>query len=126
MERTRIEPREGGAAFTEDNGENWTFLPAGTVVSMNFWGFHPGMMKEIENRFVPFLQENLPKNPLKCEYFLPLIPHQLIREGKGKVRILPTTEKWYGITYHDDLALLQCAIRRMKENGRYPDRLWEE
>ena len=125
VERTRIEPRDGGAAFTEDSGESWTFLPAGTVVSMNFWGFHPAMMAEIESRFASFLRENLPKNPLKCEYFLPLIPHQLIREGKGRVRIMPTKEKWYGITYHDDLPVLQSAVRRMREMGQYPEKLWE-
>lgn len=126
IERTRIEPREGGAAYTEDDGKTWTFLPAGTLVSMNFWGFRLGMMKEIESRFAPFLRENLPKNPLKCEYFLPLIPNQLIQEGKGSVRILPTPEKWYGITYHDDLPALQSAVARMKEAGVYPDELWGE
>jgi len=124
VERTRIEPRDGGAAFTEDDGNTWTFLPAGTVVSMNFWGFQLNMMREIESRFAPFLSENLPKNPLKCEYFLPLIPNQLIREGKGSVRVIPTPEKWYGITYHDDLPALQKAVEQMKNKGLYPDSLW--
>lgn len=125
VERTRIEPREGGAAFTEDGGNTWSFLPVGTVVSMNFWGFHLSMMRQIESRFAPFLRENLPKNPLKCEYFLPLIPNQLIQEGKGSVRIIPTPEKWYGITYHEDLPALQAAVARMKAAGLYPERLWE-
>lgn len=124
VERTRIEPRDGGAAFTEDDGKTWSFLPAGTVVSMNFWGFQLNMMREIESRFAPFLAENLPKNPMKCEYFLPLIPNQLIQEGKGSVRIIPTPEKWYGITYHDDLPALQNAVQRMKAQGLYPDSLW--
>lgn len=124
VERTRIEPRDGGAAFTEDDGETWSFLPAGTVVSMNFWGFQLNMMQEIERRFTPFLAENLSKNPMKCEYFLPLIPNQLIQEGKGTVRIIPTPEKWYGITYHDDLPALQSAVQRMKAQGLYPDFLW--
>ena len=126
IERTRIEPREGGAAFTEDDGKTWTFLPAGTIVSMNFWGFNLNMMAEIENRFAPFLKENLPKNPLKCEYFLPLIPNQLIAEGTGQVKIIPTHEKWFGITYHDDLPALQQAIARMKAEGLYPDALWRK
>lgn len=124
-ERVRIEPREGGAAFTEDDGKSWSFLPSGTVVSMNFWGFNQNMMLEIEDRFAPFLRENLPVNPLKCEYFLPLIPNLLIREGKGQIRVIPTPEKWYGITYHDDLPALQNAIRTMKAAGRYPERLWK-
>ena len=125
QERTRIEPREGGAAFTED-GEHFTFLPNGTVVSMNFWGFQPGMLGEIEARFSGFLEKNLPVNPLKCEYFLPNVPDRLIREGRGTVRVLPTREKWYGVTYRDDMPRVRDAIRKMKQEGLYPDELWRE
>lgn len=126
VERTHIEPREGGAAFTEDDGKTFTFLPAGTIVSMNLWGFTPDILREIEGRFAGFLRENLPKNPLKCEYFLPLIPNQLIAEGKARVRVLPTHEKWYGITYHDDMPKVKQAIAQMKAAGVYPDRLWRD
>ncbi|MBR1584718.1 MAG: nucleotidyltransferase [Clostridia bacterium] len=126
VERTRVEPRPGGAAFTEDDGNSWSFLPAGTIVSMNFWGFNRNMMQEIDQRFAPFLRENLPKNPLKCEYFLPLIPNQMMAEGTARVRIIPTTEKWFGITYHDDLPALQAAIAQMKEKGLYPASLWRK
>ena len=126
VERTHIEPRNGGAAFSEDKGETFTFLPAGTVVSMNFWGFKPVILTEIENRFAPFLADNLPKNPLKCEYFLPLIPNQLIHEGKGSVRVLPTSEKWHGVTYHDDMPGVKASIQAMKDQGQYPYHLWED
>lgn len=124
-ERTRIEPREGGAAFTED-GEHFTFLPNGTVVSMNFWGFQPGMLDEIEARFAGFLEKNLPVNPLRCEYFLPAVPNQLIQEGRATVRVLPTREKWYGVTYRDDMPRVRAAIHEMKQAGIYPDELWRE
>ena len=122
-ERTRIEPREGGAAYTED-GETFTFVPAGTRVSMNMWGFHPVVLNEIENRFAPWLAQNLPLNPLKCEYFLPLIPNLLLTEGKATVRVLPTTEKWYGVTYANDLPKVQQALESMRESGVYPQQLW--
>ena len=125
-ERTHIEPREGGAAFTEDDGKTFTFLPAGTIVSMNLWGFTPDILSEIEGRFAAFLQENLPKNPLKCEYFLPLIPNALIHEGKGSVRVLSTHEKWYGVTYHDDMPKLQAALAGMRADGVYPEGLWRD
>ena len=124
VERTHIEPRDGGAAFTEDDGKTFTFLPNGTTVSMNFWGFTPEILKEIEGRFASFLAENLPNNPLKCEYFLPLIPNQLIAEGKAKVRVLPCPEKWYGVTYQPDMPQVQAAIQAMKEQGVYPAALW--
>ncbi len=122
-ERTHIEPRPGGAAFTED-GEHFTFLPDGTVVSMNFWGFQPSILGEIETRFTAFLLQSLPQNPLKCEYFLPSIPNQLIREGKATVTVLPTQEKWYGVTYHEDMAKVHAAIADKKQNGLYPNTLW--
>lgn len=123
VERTHIEPRPGGAAFTED-GEHFTFLPDDTVVSMNFWGFQPGILQEIEKRFAGYLREHLPTDPLKCEYFLPLIPNQLIHEGKATVAVLPTQEKWYGVTYREDMAKVRAAIARMKAEGLYPDQLW--
>ena len=123
VERTHIEPREGGAAFTE-NGTDFTFLPAGTIVSMNLWGFRHSILAEIEARFGEFLRSNLPTNPLKCEYFLPLIPNQLIQEGKAHVSMLPTREKWYGVTYHDDMRRVRAAIVEMKRNGVYADHLW--
>ena len=124
-ERTHIEPREGGAAFTED-GEHFTFAPAGTIVSMNLWGFQPGVMEEIDRRFAPWLDETLPVNPLKGEYFLPLIPNALIHEGKGSVRVLSTHEKWYGVTYHDDMPKLQAALAGMRADGVYPEGLWRD
>ena len=123
QERTHIVPRPGGAAYTE-NGQDYVFLPAGTTVSMNIWGFAPDILPEIEGRFAGFLRENLPVNPLKCEYFLPIIPNQLIREGKARVRVLPCPEKWYGVTYQPDMPQVQAAIQAMKEKGVYPAALW--
>lgn len=124
-ERTHIEPRNGGAAFTED-GEHFTFVPAGTIVSMNLWGFQPSVLDEMENRFAAYLDEHLPVNPLKCEYFLPLIPNALIHEQKATIRILRTQEKWYGVTYREDMPKVQAAMARMKASGVYPDELWRK
>lgn len=124
VERTHIEKRHEGAAYTEDDGESFTFLPAGTTVSMNMWGFDKTMMDEIENRFAGFLAENLPKNPLKCEYFLPYIPNALLNEGKSDIKVLPTPDKWYGITYSDDMPVVKQAIAQMRSSGTYPEKLW--
>ena len=121
VERTKIVPRPGGAAFIEDDSE--TFLPNGTPVSMNLWAFQHSILDELKNRFTAYLDENLPKNPMKCEYFLPLIPNALIHEGAGSVRVLDTDERWFGVTYHDDLAKVQAAIREMKQKGLYPEKL---
>ena len=123
VERTKIVPREGGAAFLEDDDE--TFLPAGTPVSMNLWAFQNSVLTELKNRFAGYLDANLPVNPLKCEYFLPLIPNALIQEGTGSITVLDTAERWFGVTYHDDLAKVQDAIAAMRADGQYPEHLWK-
>ncbi len=125
-ERTCILPTEGGAKYSEDGGDTFTFIPAGTFVSMNMWCFGRQMMDEIEARFASFLRENLPKDPLKCEYFLPLVPNQLINEHAATVKVLDTDEKWYGMTYKEDLEMVKSAIAEMRRTGRYPARLWED
>ena len=123
-ERTYIVPRPGGAAFSEDKGQSFTFIPAGTVVSMNLWCFQHSMLDEISHRFSAFLRENLSVNPLKCEYYLPSVPNQCIQEGKATVQVLHTPEKWFGMTYHEDLEKVRGAIEEMKAAGKYPDDLW--
>lgn len=123
-ERVHIEPREGGAAFTED-GESYTFLPAGTMVSMNMWAFSHSILDEMRARFADFLDTKAVENPLKAEYYLPSVPDQLICEGKAQVRVLPVHERWYGVTYHDDLAHINEAMRRLCADGTYPEKLWQ-
>lgn len=125
-ERTYIVPTDGGAKYSEDGGLTFTFIPGGTFVSMNMWCFGLSMMGEIEARFSAFLRENLPKNPLKCEYFLPLVPNQLIHEGGATVKVLDTDEKWYGMTYKEDLEKVEAAVAAMKRAGKYPDELWRQ
>ena len=122
-ERTHVEQRPGGAAYTED-GTTFHFVSAGTLVSMNLWGFQPSILAEIDQRFAAYLEANLPVNPLKCEYFLPLIPNALIHEGRATVQMLDTQEKWYGVTYQADMPRVQAAIAEMKRWGVYPEKLW--
>lgn len=124
IERTHIEKRPEGAAYTED-GKHFHFLPADTVVSMNFWGFGLEMMDEIEKRFAGFLRENTEKNPLKYEYFIPLVVNDVLHENKAELRVLPTPDKWYGMTYAADMPIVQEAIAKMKREGEYPKKLWE-
>ncbi len=125
-ERTSIIPQEDGAAFTEDGGETYTHIDRGTIVSMNFWGFKPTAVPKMEAFFVDFLQDLMPKNPMKAEYYLPSIPNRMLEEGSGSVRVLPTGEKWYGVTYREDLPRVQSAIAAMKAEGKYPEELWRK
>lgn len=125
-ERTRIEKRGEGAAYTEDDGKTWTEIPKGSTVSMNMWGFSKSILEELENRFAAFLKENLESNPLKCEYFLPTVVGELLEEEKATVEVLKSSDRWYGVTYKEDKEVVVEAVKNFKKEGLYPDRLWEE
>lgn len=125
-ERTRIEKREGGIAYTEDDGKTWTEVPADTTVSMNMWGFTKSILKEIKDGFPVFLEEGLKTNPMKCEYFLPTVVSNLLEADQATVAVLKSADKWYGVTYKEDKPVVVAAIKKMKEDGLYPEHLWEE
>lgn len=124
VERTRIEKYAGGIHFTED-GENWTDVPAETVVSMNMWGYTPSFLKEIENGFPGFLDQEAKENPAKAEFFLPMLVGRLLKENKAAVKVLESPDKWYGVTYAADKPQVVAALRSMTEQGLYPDGLWK-
>ena len=124
VERTRIEKRGDGAAFTEDDGETWEELPMDAVVSMNMWGFSASFLQEIKKGFAAFLEEGLKKNPLKCEYYLPAVVTRLLEENRATVSVLTSKDKWYGVTYKEDKAVVMAAIQGMKDDGVYPEQVW--
>ena len=119
VERTKIGIRDGEIYYTEDGVD--TVLDPESIVSMNLWGFTPSYIEECSKRFAAFLTENLPKNPEKCEFFLPTVVSNLIEEGKADVRVLSNTDKWYGVTYKEDKATVVEAFRRLKAEGVYPE-----
>ena len=126
QERTHIERRDGVIMYTEDDGESFHALEEDAAASMNFWGFSESMLVELEQRFPNFLRENIEKNPLKCEFFLPSVVDELIREGRAVVKVEKTKDRWYGVTYREDKAQVMVAIARLKEQGLYPQKLWQE
>ena len=123
IERTRIEKYEGGIHFTED-GENWVELAEDTIVSMNMWGYTPSFLEEIEKGFAAFLDNALKTNPLKGEYFLPLVVQNLLTADKATVKVLTSPDKWYGVTYAADKPVVVAALKEKTEAGLYPDGLW--
>lgn len=124
-ERTRIEKKENGAAYTEDDGKTWITLPEGSIVSMNMWGFTASMLREIQKGFPAFLEEGLKVNPMKCEYYLPSVVSNLLAEKKATVTVLTSSDKWYGVTYKEDKPFVQAAIKGLKDSGLYPQNLWK-
>ena len=125
-ERTHIEKKDDGTYYTEDDGQTWHKIKEGSIVSMNFWGFSESILKELDDRFSKFLDENLEKNPLKCEYFLPTVVNELLDEGKATVKVLKSADRWYGVTYKEDKAFVMEAIQKVKDSGIYPKKLWED
>ena len=126
-ERTKIEKYADGIHFTEDGGETWTELAPDTKVSMNLWGFTPGFLQEIENRFPAFLdQAIIAKNP-KAEFFLPTTVSELLAENKAVVKVLHSPDKWYGVTYAADKAVVVDAMQKFTQQGLYPaSGLWSK
>lgn len=124
-ERTRIEKRGNGTAYTEDDGASWHVIPEGSIVSMNMWGFTGSFMKELAAGFPAFLEKGLKDNPMKCEYFLPSVVDRLVENGRADVTVLKSYDRWYGVTYKEDKQTVVDAISRMKAEGVYPEELWK-
>jgi dTDP-glucose pyrophosphorylase len=123
-ERKKIMWRDGEPMYTEDD-LTWTGVAPDATVSMNFWGFTPSLLHEIEDGFPAFLEASLRSDPLKSEYLLPAKIDELIQAGKARVRVLPTDERWIGVTYQEDKAHVADSVRAMKDKGLYPEVLWE-
>lgn len=126
IERTRIEKKEDGSYYTEDDGRTWNLLEQGCTVSMNMWGFTASILQELKDRFPRFLETGLATNPMKCEYFLPNVVGEMIQEGKAEVAVLKSTDRWYGVTYKEDKPMVMAAIKGLKDQGLYPNKLWED
>ena len=124
VERTKIKKTEECAAFTEDDGATWTPIKAGTTVSMNFWGFTPAFLPELKTRFSAFLEKGLRENPLKCECYLPFVVSEMMEDGLAQVEVMTSADAWYGVTYREDKPQVMEALRRQKEAGLFPERLW--
>ena len=125
-ERTKIVKGEVMPRYTEDDGATWTDLPGDTIVSMNMWGFTRSYLDEAEARFPKFLEDAYKNNPMKGEYYLPAVVSQLLDEGKARVRVLSSADKWHGVTYKEDKPMVVNALKKMREEGLYPLNLWNE
>jgi len=124
----RIEERRGVQRLGErivarDNGEEIE-IPPGTLVSMNMWGFTPAIFAELEARFPQFLRKHR-ADISTAEFLLPEVVGELVREGRMRVRVVPTDEGWFGITYREDREEARARIRELIDRGLYPRKLWD-
>lgn len=122
VERTRIQRLEDSISYSED-GAQWHELGATSTVSMNMWGFTPGFMDALQERFIPFLQQH--GSEMKSEFFLPSVADRLIADRDMIVDVFQTPDKWFGVTYEQDKEGVSAAIHRLVASGAYPSPLWQ-
>ena len=120
VERTKVYPKDG-KIFYEEDGEEFP-LDFSTPVSMNFWGFTPAVFKITEELFVEFAKAN--KDKPKAEFFIPLIGENLVKSNTATFKVVPTSNKWFGVTYKEDKPFVQDSIDQLVKNGTYPTKLW--
>ena len=121
VETADIVKTPGGASV------NGTPVDPEARVSMNMWGFpSPAFMDVLEMNFRRFFDETVPKNPQKAEYLLPTLIGALLKRGEVTVRVLPTADKWYGVTYAEDRAAVAESINRMVSDGLYKADLYSD
>lgn len=121
IERTHIEKIDD-KILRKDNEGNLITMDNDTIVSMNFWGFTPKFLEELEHEFDAFMKER--SSELKSEFFIPTVVSNVIHANKGVVKVLTSEAKWYGVTYAEDKPVVTKAISNLKKNGVYPKYLW--
>ncbi len=99
-------------------------------VSMNMWGFTPAVFPHLAAGFASFLRAEPgtvrpTSDPLKREYLIPTLVHDLLARGLARVKVLPTGSRWTGMTHPEDRAVVQGRVREMVERGEYPEQPWE-
>ena len=122
IERTKIFLQDGGIVYEDEDGTTHGLDPMDTV-SMNLFGFSPDFFKHIEETFKVFIKDNI-NNP-KAELYIPLVVDNLLNAGVARMSVLQTPESWFGVTYQEDKPKVLAAIRKLVDEGIYPEALWE-
>ena len=105
---------------TADGAEaDGVVVDVNSLVSMNMWGLTPDFLDVLEDGFKEFFQKEVPGNPQKAEYLIPIFIGELLEQGKMSVKVLKTNDTWYGMTYHEDVAAVKDSFKKMLENGLY-------
>ena len=97
-----------------------------SLVSMNMWGLTPEFLDVLEDGFKEFFKKEVPGNPLKAEYLIPIFIGELLEQGKMSVKVLKTNDTWYGMTYHEDVAAVKDSFKKMLESGVYKADLFSD
>jgi dTDP-glucose pyrophosphorylase len=115
--------RIGNVICYKDSQEVNQPLPENQIVSMNFWGFTSACFKELRTSFEKFVSAD--GNSLKSELYIPTVLSELINEKKATVRVLSSTAEWFGVTYKEDRSFVVERLKKLAEEGVYPNPLWQ-
>jgi NDP-sugar pyrophosphorylase family protein len=121
VERTEI-VKEGKKIYYRDEDQQRVPLKDNELVSMNIWGFTPSIFEHIEQAFTDFIK--LRAGELKSELYIPAVVNDLVAANTASVRILPAVDRWFGVTYKEDKSLAIDNIRKLIDQGIYPEKLW--
>lgn len=117
-ETLKIARNEEGEVIRGDKG---TELDEDSIVSMNFWGFHPTYFEKLEKGFREFVAAN--KDHPKAEYYIPVLIDEMINSGEIVLNVIPSHDNWYGVTYKEDAGKVKKAFKELHDNGAYPETL---
>jgi dTDP-glucose pyrophosphorylase len=123
FERLGVEKYGNGARYFDEDGTEYP-LTGDEVVSMNLWGLHPSVFGHISEKFKVFLREH--GNDTKAELYIPVVIDELVKSGKVKVKVLPTHDTWFGVTYRQDRDIAERCIQKLIDKGLYPEKLWDK
>jgi len=121
VERKKIEKTPDGIRYFDPDGTPHP-LTGDEPVSMNLWGFQSSIFGHIEAQFARFLAEH--GGERNSELYIPFVVDALVTGGAATVKVLSTNEPWFGVTYRADKSLASASIRRLIDEGIYPERLW--
>jgi len=121
VERTHVERTKFGIVFQDGSGHHIP-VPPGKTVSMNFWGFTPTYFAYTRSAFRKFLGEK--GSDPKAEFFIPLVINQMLNERMAVCRVLPTSARWFGVTYKEDRPRVIEELAGLVAAGEYPKSLW--
>jgi len=119
-ERLKIYKKDGVIVYEED--DKLTELAPETKVSMNFFCYTPEYIRMCEEEFENFLTVNLQN--LKAEFLIPRMADHYIKSGRGVIEIVPTSAKWFGVTYKEDAPIVKASVDKLVADGEYPTNLW--
>ena len=103
-----------------------TQLDCNSLVSMNMWGFTPDFLKQLEQGFQEFFEKDVSENPLKAEFLIPVYIGTLLEKKEISVKVLQTRDRWYGMTYKEDVPMVRNCFEKMRERGSYEEDLFSD